>query len=67
MYLQLNLPNAVEQTSSVLRSESHSIVMSGKYAFTKTLREVRFHFCQTGEGSAAIRSHPSVYCALCES
>ncbi|KAM7205365.1 NADH-ubiquinone oxidoreductase [Rhypophila sp. PSN 637] len=30
--------------------------MSGKYAFTKTLKEVRFLFCQTGEHSAAARS-----------
>ncbi|KAK3939424.1 thioredoxin-like protein [Diplogelasinospora grovesii] len=30
--------------------------MSGKYAFTKTLREVRFLFCQTSEHSAATRS-----------
>lgn len=29
--------------------------MSGKYAFTKTLKEVRFHFCQTSEHSAAVR------------
>ncbi|KAH8907776.1 NADH dehydrogenase, alpha subcomplex, subunit 2 [Coniochaeta sp. PMI_546] len=30
--------------------------MSGKYAFTKALREVRFLFCQTSEQSAATRS-----------
>ncbi|CAK7272585.1 hypothetical protein SEPCBS119000_005204 [Sporothrix epigloea] len=30
--------------------------MSSKYAFTKTLKEVRFLFCQTGEPSAATRS-----------
>lgn len=30
--------------------------MSGKYAFTKTLKEVRFHFCQSSEPSAAVRS-----------
>jgi len=29
--------------------------MSGKYAFTKSLKEVRFLFCQTGEHSAATR------------
>ena len=29
--------------------------MSGKYAFTQTLKEVRFHFCQTSEPSAAVR------------
>ena len=29
--------------------------MSSKYAFTKTLKEVRFHFCQTSEPSAAVR------------
>ncbi|MCJ1476062.1 hypothetical protein MMC13_004727 [Lambiella insularis] len=30
--------------------------MSGKYAFTKTLKEVRFLFCQSSEHSAATRS-----------
>ncbi|KAH8885754.1 NADH dehydrogenase, alpha subcomplex, subunit 2 [Thozetella sp. PMI_491] len=30
--------------------------MSSKYAFTKSLKEVRFLFCQTGEASAATRS-----------
>ncbi|KAJ9129374.1 hypothetical protein NKR19_g10401 [Coniochaeta hoffmannii] len=30
--------------------------MSGKYAFTKALKEVRFLFCQTSEQSAATRS-----------
>ncbi|KAF2155703.1 NADH dehydrogenase, alpha subcomplex, subunit 2 [Myriangium duriaei CBS 260.36] len=30
--------------------------MSGKYAFTKALKEVRFHFCQTSEHSQAVRS-----------
>ncbi|KAI2634876.1 NADH dehydrogenase, alpha subcomplex, subunit 2 [Hypomontagnella submonticulosa] len=30
--------------------------MSGKYAFTKALKEVRFLFCHTGEGSAATRT-----------
>ncbi|KAK1763568.1 NADH-ubiquinone oxidoreductase [Phialemonium atrogriseum] len=30
--------------------------MSSKYAFTKSLREIRFLFCQTSEHSAATRS-----------
>ncbi|KAL8998962.1 MAG: hypothetical protein Q9169_002068 [Polycauliona sp. 2 TL-2023] len=30
--------------------------MSGKYTFTKALKEVRFHLCQTSEHSAATRS-----------
>ncbi|MCJ1453066.1 hypothetical protein MMC28_003411 [Mycoblastus sanguinarius] len=30
--------------------------MSGKYAFTKSLKEVRFLFCQTSEHSAATRT-----------
>jgi NADH dehydrogenase (ubiquinone) 1 alpha subcomplex subunit 2 len=30
--------------------------MSAKYAFTKSLKEVRFLFCQTSEQSAAVRS-----------
>ncbi|KAI1380027.1 NADH dehydrogenase, alpha subcomplex, subunit 2 [Hypoxylon crocopeplum] len=30
--------------------------MSAKYAFTKTLRELRFRFCHSGEDSAAIRT-----------
>jgi hypothetical protein len=29
--------------------------MSGKYAFSQTLKEVRFLFCQTGEKSAGAR------------
>lgn len=29
--------------------------MSGKYAFTKSLKEVRFHFCQTSAHSASAR------------
>ena len=29
--------------------------MSGKYAFTKTLKELRFLFCQTSSHSAAAR------------
>ncbi|KAI0120672.1 thioredoxin-like protein [Xylariales sp. AK1849] len=30
--------------------------MSSKYAFTKSLKEVRFLFCQTGDHSAATRT-----------
>ncbi|TVY13127.1 NADH-ubiquinone oxidoreductase 10.5 kDa subunit [Lachnellula arida] len=30
--------------------------MSAKYAFSNTLKEVRFLFCQTGEHSGATRS-----------
>ncbi|KAK4507652.1 hypothetical protein PRZ48_001387 [Zasmidium cellare] len=30
--------------------------MSGKYAFTKTLKELRFLHCQTSEHSNAVRS-----------
>lgn len=29
--------------------------MATRYAFTKSLKEVRFLFCQTGEHSAATR------------
>ncbi len=29
--------------------------MSGKYIFTKSLKEVRFHLCQSSEHSAAVR------------
>lgn len=29
--------------------------MSGKYAFTKSLKELRFLFCQTSEQSAPVR------------
>lgn len=29
--------------------------MSGKYAFSKAVKEIRFHLCQKGEGSAAAR------------
>lgn len=30
--------------------------MSNRFAFAKSLKEVRFLFCQTGESSAAVRS-----------
>ncbi|GAB7359962.1 hypothetical protein MBLNU230_g7487t1 [Neophaeotheca triangularis] len=30
--------------------------MSSKYAFTKALKEVRFHHCQTSDASANVRS-----------
>lgn len=40
--------------------------MSGKYAFTKGLKEVRFHFCQTSEPSAAVRYEPIDIAALPE-
>ncbi|KAF7555419.1 hypothetical protein G7046_g6570 [Stylonectria norvegica] len=30
--------------------------MSSKYAFTKSLKELRFIFCQTSEASAPVRS-----------
>ncbi|KAJ5123057.1 NADH-ubiquinone oxidoreductase 10.5 kDa subunit [Penicillium atrosanguineum] len=30
--------------------------MSGKYVFTKGLKELRFLFCQTSEASAPVRS-----------
>ncbi|PWI70121.1 NADH:ubiquinone oxidoreductase 10.5kD subunit [Purpureocillium lilacinum] len=36
--------------------------MSSKYAFTKSLKEVRFLFCQTSEHSAAVR-YVFSYCA----
>ena len=39
----------------VLRTDSYQAKMSGKYAFTKSLREVRFLFCQSSEHSAATR------------
>ena len=33
--------------------------MSGKYAFAKGLKELRFHHCQSSEGSNAVRyDHP---------
>ena len=33
----------------------HPQAMASKYAFTKSLREVRFLFCQTSDHSAAVR------------
>ncbi|KAK9471503.1 NADH-ubiquinone oxidoreductase [Dipodascopsis tothii] len=30
--------------------------MSAKYAFAKPLKELRFHFCQTGESGVGLRS-----------
>lgn len=35
--------------------DGYSKEMSSKYAFTKSLREIRFLFCQTSEHSAATR------------
>lgn len=39
------------------RSGDHQrrITMSGKYAFSKALKELRFHHCQTSEHSNAVR------------
>ena len=34
--------------------------MSGKYAFTKSLKEVRFLFCQTSDHGAATRFEQSL-------
>lgn len=36
-------------------SEGQSETMATKYAFTRSLKEVRFLFCQTSEQSAATR------------
>lgn len=36
-------------------SEGRSQTMATKYAFTRSLKEVRFLFCQTSEQSAATR------------
>jgi len=37
---------------------------SGKYVFTKALKELRFHHCQTSDHSNAVRyiSHPQTIC-----
>jgi len=37
---------------------------SGKYVFTKALKELRFHHCQTSDHSNAVRyiSHPQTTC-----
>ena len=32
-----------------------SMTGTGKYVFAKGLKELRFHLCQQGEGSAALR------------
>ncbi len=51
--------NFIQSGGSLLRQLSDRSFptpkMSGKYAFTKSLKEVRFLFCQTSEHSAAIR------------
>lgn len=37
--------------------------MSGKYVFTKGLKELRFHHCQTSEHSNAVRyAHQHLQC-----
>lgn len=35
--------------------DTYDDTMSGKYAFTKSLKELRFLFCQTSEVSAPVR------------
>lgn len=44
----------VEERQSPI-SHGTSFNMSGKYAFTKALKELRFHHCQTSDHSAAVR------------
>ncbi|KAK4648930.1 hypothetical protein QC762_114540 [Podospora pseudocomata] len=46
----------IERLVSLPFSYTEHIKMSGRYAFAKGLKEVRFLFCQTGEHSAATRS-----------
>ena len=38
--------------------------MSGKYAFTKTLKELRFLHCQTSEHSNAVRYESTIFLSL---
>lgn len=45
-------------TEATPNSPSRHKAMSGKYTFTKALKEIRFHLCQTSEHSAATRSVP---------
>lgn len=55
----LSLPQvpwrAIEDLVNIYLTYREKDNMSGKYAFTKTLKEVRFLFCQTSEHSAATR------------
>lgn len=53
---------AHEELTSPLRHHAEQkdfarigVEMSGKYAFTKTLKELRFLHCQTSEHSNAVR------------
>ncbi|KAH8597755.1 thioredoxin-like protein [Bisporella sp. PMI_857] len=53
LQLQLNreAPCHIHRIGRIIEAK-----MSAKYAFSQTLKEVRFLFCQTGESSVATRS-----------
>lgn len=50
----LNAASEERQLPSIVTSH-HTVTMSGKYAFTKGLKELRFLHCQTSEHSNAVR------------
>lgn len=55
----------IEDLANVYLAYKEKDSMSGKYAFTKSLKEVRFLFCQTSEHSAATRFVAPAF-ALCD-
>ncbi len=42
-------------SAPALVSAVSAVAMSGKYAFSKALKELRFHHCQTSDHSNAVR------------
>ena len=44
-----------KETSKPREPRDEKTKMSGRYAFTQTVKELRFLFCQSSEHSAAVR------------
>jgi hypothetical protein len=44
-----------DSSSIKLLNSALSLKMATKYAFSQRLKELRFHLCQTSDGSAALR------------
>jgi hypothetical protein len=49
------IPRQSPQPLSLLEIHSTTLKMSGKYVFSKALKELRFLHCQTSEHSNAVR------------
>jgi len=49
------LTSRVHRKLSKTLNSAPSFKMATKYAFSQSLKELRFHLCQTSDGSAALR------------